>query len=176
MASKRDPRLALNGSRASVEPEVASSGVASGAARKRSSLAGQGCALCPLGHEAVPVLGPLLQFDLNRKKATVLVHQLCALWAPKAHHSTDVRRAGSCPCRACLLGGLLLLQGTACAACHSACFSARGASPSSTGSIPFRQHAVSLAPLHWQFLGLPLPAARRAEWFHECASRGPTGK
>ena len=56
------------------------------------------CALCPLGEAAEEALGPLLEFRCTAKQRpqgvagrVVLVHSLCAQWAPRAHYSEEVR-------------------------------------------------------------------------------------
>lgn len=54
------------------------------------------CSLCHLGEEEDAMLGPLLEFDWStpKRRATALVHQLCAAWAPRAHASDAVSGAG----------------------------------------------------------------------------------
>jgi hypothetical protein len=50
------------------------------------------CSLCHLGDDEEAMLGPLLEFDWStpKRRATALVHQLCAAWAPRAHASDAV--------------------------------------------------------------------------------------
>ncbi|EFN57765.1 hypothetical protein CHLNCDRAFT_143079 [Chlorella variabilis] len=79
------------------------------------------CALCPLGEAAEEALGPLLEFRCTAKQRpqgvagrVVLVHSLCAQWAPRAHYSEEaaaqhsllmvpdeVQRARKLRCRLC---------------------------------------------------------------------------